>query len=219
MLSAAHAAASLETVTREGLLGALHEVSFEGVTGHVEFAENGDRELGVGYAFLNNDGTEFIGLGKWDAESGLVFNENTGVEDVIFSTASGGMIDLDARGGGSDWDQRVIIALWVIFGLGTAIIAGLSYWGFKKKKQLRRMSNANKAVEMTLLETKEEQKHLEEEVEVLQFNLRKKEHSEEELEVMKRAMEDLSRERQDELRGVLINSKDVKVECLLGKGG
>jgi hypothetical protein len=44
-------------------------------------------------------------------------------------------------------------------------------------------------------------------------------HSEEELAVMKRAMEEIAKARQDELQGVLIDSNDVKVESVIGKGG
>jgi hypothetical protein len=53
----------------------------------------------------------------------------------------------------------------------------------------------------------------------LQVSLRKKKHSEDELEVMKAAMLELTKARSDELKEVLILSKEVKVERLLGKGG
>jgi serine/threonine protein kinase len=53
----------------------------------------------------------------------------------------------------------------------------------------------------------------------LQESLRKKKHSDEELEVMKKALQDLSQARSDELKECLIDSKEVKVDRLLGKGG
>jgi len=53
----------------------------------------------------------------------------------------------------------------------------------------------------------------------LQEDLRKKKHSEEELEVMKKAMTNVSTQRQAELKGVLIPSSEVKIDRLLGKGG
>ena len=53
----------------------------------------------------------------------------------------------------------------------------------------------------------------------LQEDLRKKKHSEDELEVMKKAMTNVSTQRQAELKGVLIPSSEVKIDRLLGKGG
>jgi hypothetical protein len=49
--------------------------------------------------------------------------------------------------------------------------------------------------------------------------VRRKKHSEEELLVMVAALEEVSKERQDELREVMIESKELKIERLLGKGG
>lgn len=53
----------------------------------------------------------------------------------------------------------------------------------------------------------------------LNEDLRKKRHTEGELEVMKKSMEGLTAERSNELRGVLIDSKEVKIERMLWKGG
>jgi len=53
----------------------------------------------------------------------------------------------------------------------------------------------------------------------LQYSLQKKHHSDEEMEVMKKAMEELGEARSDELKEVLIDGGEVKVERLLGKGG
>jgi hypothetical protein len=53
----------------------------------------------------------------------------------------------------------------------------------------------------------------------LQATLEKVRHSEEELRVMKAAMEEVGKEREDELRGVMISSTEITIERLLGKGG
>ena len=53
----------------------------------------------------------------------------------------------------------------------------------------------------------------------LQKSLRKKKHSDAELNVMRRAMEEQNDERADELKRVLVDSKDVKIGTLLGQGG
>ena len=49
--------------------------------------------------------------------------------------------------------------------------------------------------------------------------VRLKKHSEEELKVMVSALQAVSKERQDELKEVMIDSKELKVEKMLGKGG
>jgi serine/threonine protein kinase len=53
----------------------------------------------------------------------------------------------------------------------------------------------------------------------LQTLLREKSHTSEEIDVMRRALDDLSKERADELREVLIPSFELEVVRLLGKGG
>jgi len=53
----------------------------------------------------------------------------------------------------------------------------------------------------------------------LQESLRKKKHSDAELDVMRRAMEEQNDDRADELKRVLVDSKDVKIGTLLGQGG
>jgi hypothetical protein len=57
------------------------------------------------------------------------------------------------------------------------------------------------------------------EMEELEDEVRLKKHSEEELKVMVSALEAVSKERQDELKEVMLESSDLKVERLLGKGG
>ncbi|GMI28514.1 hypothetical protein TeGR_g9793 [Tetraparma gracilis] len=65
-----------------------------------------------------------------------------------------------------------------------------------------------------------EQKHnLEVEKEQLEEEVRLKKHSEEELKVMVAALESVSKERQDELKEVMIESKELKIDKMLGKGG
>jgi len=53
----------------------------------------------------------------------------------------------------------------------------------------------------------------------LNASLRKIKHSEAELEVLRGAIDQMSAEKQDELRGVLISSEDISLGKLLGKGG
>ncbi|GMI20062.1 hypothetical protein TeGR_g14243, partial [Tetraparma gracilis] len=60
---------------------------------------------------------------------------------------------------------------------------------------------------------------LEAEKEELEEEVRLKKHSEEELKVMVSALEAVSKERQDELKEVMMESKELKIDKLLGKGG
>ncbi|GMI19186.1 hypothetical protein TeGR_g6231 [Tetraparma gracilis] len=62
-------------------------------------------------------------------------------------------------------------------------------------------------------------KNLEAEKEELEEEMRLKKHSEEELKVMVQALEEVSKERQDELKEVMMDSKELKIDKLLGKGG
>jgi rRNA maturation endonuclease Nob1 len=53
----------------------------------------------------------------------------------------------------------------------------------------------------------------------LEEEMKLKKHSEEELKVMVQALEAVSKERQNELKEVMMESTELKVEKLLGKGG
>jgi hypothetical protein len=64
-----------------------------------------------------------------------------------------------------------------------------------------------------------QKKALEAEKEELEEEVRLKKHSEEELKVMVSALEAVSKERQDELKEVMMESKALKIDKLLGKGG
>ena len=55
--------------------------------------------------------------------------------------------------------------------------------------------------------------------EELEEEMRLKKHSEEELKVMVAALEAVSKERQDELKEVMMDSKELKIDKMLGKGG
>ncbi|GMI38661.1 hypothetical protein TeGR_g5775 [Tetraparma gracilis] len=57
------------------------------------------------------------------------------------------------------------------------------------------------------------------EKEELEEEIRLKKHSEEDLRVMVAALEAVSKERQDELKEVMIDSSELKIDRLLGKGG
>ena len=94
------------------------------------------------------------------------------------------------------------------------ILAAIKFWQHKKKSSAK-IAEANRR----LHEEAERANLLLERNAQLNESLRKKKHSEEELRVMKKAMEQLTEEKCNELRGVIIPSSEVKIKGLLGKGG
>ncbi|GMI22371.1 hypothetical protein TeGR_g11890 [Tetraparma gracilis] len=79
-------------------------------------------------------------------------------------------------------------------------------------EQLERQDQDIQQVRKSQSKLKARKEELEEEV-------RLKKHSEEELKVMVAALESVSKERQDELKEVMIDSSELKIDKLLGKGG
>jgi hypothetical protein len=94
---------------------------------------------------------------------------------------------------------------------------------FFYRRHLRRATERLKLVEQDMDKQivlfSRERSALEAEKEVLEDEVRLKKHSEEELKVMVAALESVSKERQDELKEVMIDGKELKVDKLLGKGG
>jgi len=180
----------------------------------VPVVQSGDREAGVGFTFVNHMGaSEFTPFGDWTQDLGLVYKPGMNMNTILWPTSDGGIPEeVFSPDEPMSLTLEIVIILLAVFVVGAVVILTLIGRNHRQARVVRRMSANNKQVEMTLME-------VEKEVEVLQFNLRKMEHSEEELEVMKRAMDELSHDRQDELRGCLIDSKEVKVDHLLGKGG
>jgi len=85
----------------------------------------------------------------------------------------------------------------------------------QKKGELEALENMDEAAK----ENRANMRRQQSEIANLQEDLRKKKHSEVELAVMKAAMDGLEEKRKDELNEVLIDSSEVKVDRLLGKGG
>ena len=112
--------------------------------------------------------------------------------------------------------EGIAIIVGVCFAVGGLLGLGLFC------KQQAKVREAEKNVAEMHKESRENQTQLErveEENEKLIDTLRKKKHTEEELEVMRMAMLNLDESRSDELKGVCIDSSELKVEKLLGKGG
>ncbi|GMI53769.1 hypothetical protein TeGR_g8563 [Tetraparma gracilis] len=99
-----------------------------------------------------------------------------------------------------------------------ALVAAICY----RRYQLRVAAQLAK-VNLEMVDQHErfdlQKKTLEAEKEELEEEVRLKKHSEEELKVMVAALESVSKERQDELKEVMMESKELKIDKLLGKGG
>ncbi|GMI41224.1 hypothetical protein TeGR_g5565 [Tetraparma gracilis] len=117
---------------------------------------------------------------------------------------------------------------------GAAVLVGLLVYLYRHRKataqQVKTMQSLHLKKEKShherqkVLEVEKEQQmarasKLRKENENLHDSLRKKKHSDKELAAMKNAMEEQKEERKDELRTVLVSSKDIEIKELLGQGG
>ncbi len=98
---------------------------------------------------------------------------------------------------------------WIIGFISAAVVTLISFLSLrhwrKSQKSIRKLNIARS--------------DLKQENEFLHESLKKKMHSEEEMNVMMAAMREQEAARQDELRAVLLPSKDVKIEKMIGQGG
>ena len=114
---------------------ALKKVSFQGVTGTVEFMDNGDREVGVGSAILNHDGLgDFSPLGSWTREAGFVYGEGRTRDGIVWPSSTGeqpsGVIILGEESARGGFSKLVVFAIF-----GGALILLLLVMGCNKVKQ------------------------------------------------------------------------------------
>jgi hypothetical protein len=126
-------------------------------------------------------------------------------------------------------NSPVVVAVfpdWTIVYVGVAsgvlLVLGLAAFVWYRrisKVQLGRMRSNLLGVELSQNRIKEEKARLEADMEELEEEVRLKKHSEEALKVMVAALEAVSKERQDELKEVMMESKELKIDKLLGKGG
>ena len=70
-------------------LKSLKDISFTGITGRIEFEDNGDREVGAGCTILNHDGTAYQAVGDWDQSTNFVLKTGVTEADFVWPTASG----------------------------------------------------------------------------------------------------------------------------------
>jgi len=66
---------------------ALKDISFQSVTGTVDFENNGDREIGAGFTIKNYKTSGFTAIGDWDKSTGVVFAE--GAKEAITWPSAG----------------------------------------------------------------------------------------------------------------------------------
>ena len=92
--------------------------AFEGVTGAVEFENNGDRETGIKFDIVNHDGNEFLSVGSWTAGGTVVWaDEAAGKDSIVWSTLDGSqVIDevIDAGGLKDSMSAATILTMLVV---------------------------------------------------------------------------------------------------------
>jgi len=119
-----------------------------------------------------------------------------------------------ARGGlGAGAVMGIVVAFISV------IFLGLFFVNRQKMLAKRQVKNLRDEQEGIREQFSRDRNQLESQNMNLRESLRKKKHSEDELAVMKEALQSLEKARKDELDEVLINSAEVRVSRLLGKGG
>jgi len=115
---------------------------------------------------------------------------------------------------------------WTIMyvGVGSSILLLLGLAAFAQYRRISmskvmRIQSNLLGIERSQSRMKQENAQLEAEQEELEEEVRLKKHSEEELKVMVAALEAVSKERQDELKEVMMDSKELRIDKMLGKGG
>ena len=103
---------------------------------------------------------------------------------------------------------------WIVGGVTVLIILIVAF----RYYTYRKMHNIRKVMSVKLASINAQRVSMEREMQNLHESLRKKKHSDKEIEIMKKAMEEQGKERSDELRQVLIPSKDVKINSIIGQG-
>jgi serine/threonine protein kinase len=111
--------------------------------------------------------------------------------------------------------QTELIIIVIVAVLAVAVIA--FYIVYTRQAKRARLEVQRIGEQKSELEKQQQSLHRENQN--LQEDLRKKKHSDDELEVMKKALDELSQARSDELKECLIDSKEVKVDKMIGKGG
>jgi hypothetical protein len=103
----------------------------------------------------------------------------------------------------------------VILILMLCICCGAQKHGKDKKASRRAISTLESQRHSMQLHVEEQM----EKIESLNQALQDKKHTEEELEIMRMSLNTIDKERKNELREVMVDSKDVETEGMLGKGG
>jgi hypothetical protein len=112
--------------------------------------------------------------------------------------------------------------VWAITISGSVLAIALAAFVWHRRisnDKLIRMESDLHGIERSQSRMVQEKAELEAQKDTLEQEMKMKKHSEEELKVMVEALEAVSKERQDELKEVMIDSSEVKVEKLLGKVG
>ena len=213
----------------------LNSIEFDGFSGTNKFDEFGTRDpLTVTYsvqnAYYDDDDKAFF-------QSSAIFVDGefkydcVGCEAVIYSDGSTNPpLQKNEKKATETYKTEIFGSLVVVLAI-SLICMGLHQQ--RKNKELARVIVQNYEMEENERTIKKKASTLgrtvnvlsrratvlNQEVEKLKVSLRKSQHSGEELRLMKKAMEELSQEKSDELRSVLIDSGTVKIENMIGKGG
>jgi hypothetical protein len=192
------------------MISALANTSFTGITGNLSFSpDHRGREDGIAVHFKNNKGEAGPQVaGSWTAE-GFEYPEGFTKEDIVWSTASGEM-PMPTKPPLQPQDHTKIFISAGVFTF--LLLVGAFFYQ-------RHLKHAVMRIEVVELEMAGQGRRFSMQRRVLEEEVRLKKHSEDELKVMVAALLAVSKERQDELKEVMMDSKELKIDRLLGKGG
>jgi hypothetical protein len=189
--------------------------AFEGVTGAVEFENNGDRETGIKFDIVNHDGNEFLSVGSWTAGGTVVWaDEAAGKDSIVWSTLDGSqVIDevIDAGGLKDSMSAATILTMLVV----GAIIVFLVVLFFKSQiaRKDKEVAELKHDLAMVQQYSDKEQKMIQD-----MINTFRHEHADH-----KKAQQDPNKSydaaaAEKDLERLLINSSEIECQDVVGKG-
>ena len=201
----------------------------------LRFAEETESQRGDEYRFVwktTNAGT--FRLRVQDSATGVEVSNSPFSFEVHLSPQQ--MAELDAQNA-----KKFKTNLGIAIGLAAALMLVVGSWFYHRYKQahnkIHHLGKENQVISakaeqrrLSVLRAKDENVALtlrahsavgkqQVLIDALNEKIKMKQHTEGERRVMKEAMESLSASSSDELRGVLIQSEDVTISSMLGKGG
>ena len=202
----------------EALHAGMTNIRFDGWSGSVVFDEVGSRtpestSFDIGHVVLDESRKLSLSTtATWDENSGFVF-DCFGCVDIVFADGSFDAPKQKLVSANTKMSMKVV---GMVLGAVAVVLLVVALFSFRSQIKMQKTVSQLKVKDAVL---SIRVSNLNMEVHQLHESLVKSSHTAAELQIMQKAMDEITAERSNELRGVLIASKDVKLEGMLGKGG